>query len=63
MLDVALGIKENKILEQTKASFYIYCQKIHEDSIELWKKQIEGNSLENILENTYIIITLFGFFV
>ncbi len=45
------SILELKISEQKKASFYIFCQKIHEDSIEVWSKNVKGNSLGGIEED------------
>ena len=39
------AVFSKKISEQKKASFYIFCQNLHEDSIELWLKQIEKISL------------------
>lgn len=45
------SILERKITHQKKASFYIFCQKIHEDSIDIWRKQLEGLSLGEIEED------------
>lgn len=42
---------DEKINEQKKASFYIFCQYIHEDSIDIWREQIKGNSLGDIEED------------
>jgi hypothetical protein len=45
------SILESKISEEKSASFYIFCQKIHEDSIDLWRKQANGFSLGEIEED------------
>jgi hypothetical protein len=45
------AILEQKISEQKKASFYIFCQYLHEDSIEIWEEQINGNELGDIEED------------
>jgi len=45
------SIFEQKISEQRKASFYIFCQNLHEDSIEIWLKTIDGYSLGEIEED------------
>ena len=45
------SIFNQKIIEQNKASFYIFCQYLHEDSIELWKKQTDGFSFGNSEED------------
>lgn len=39
------------VLEQRKASFFLYVHCFHENSIEFWKKQIKKESLEQIDEN------------
>lgn len=35
------GILEDKLSNELRASFYIFCKNLHEDSIELWKLQIK----------------------
>lgn len=35
------GILEDKLSNELRASFYIFCKNLHEDSIELWKLQIQ----------------------
>lgn len=45
------SILDLKISEQKKASFYIFCQKIHEDSIEVWSRNNKENSLGEIEED------------
>ncbi len=45
------AVFEKKIEEQRKVSFYIFCQNLHEDSIEIWQKQIPGSSLGDIEED------------
>jgi len=39
------GILEQKITSEKKASFYIFCKNLHEDSIELWLLQTQNKSL------------------
>lgn len=36
---------EDKIAEQKKVTFFICCQYLHEDSIELWQLQTQGKTL------------------
>lgn len=43
--EIFCGEFENAIKELPEASFFLFCNDIHEDSIDLWKKQIEGYSL------------------
>lgn len=45
------SILDEKINEQKKASFYIFCQYLHEDSIDIWQEQINGNDLGDIEED------------
>jgi len=45
------SILDQKISEQRKASFYIFCQNLHEDSIEIWREQVKGNELGEIKED------------
>lgn len=39
------GILEVKIKSEKRASFYIFCKNLHEDSIELWLLQTQNKSL------------------
>src|SRR5680860_1678588 len=39
------GILEDKITSEKRASFYIFCKNLHEDSIELWLLQTQNKSL------------------
>ncbi len=46
------GIFEEKISEERRASFYIFCHNLHEDSLDLWKLQVQNISL-NINEEEF----------
>lgn len=46
------GIFEEKISEERRASFYIFCHNLHEDSLDLWNLQVRNISL-NINEEEF----------
>jgi len=45
------SILDQKIAEETRASFYIFCQNFHEDSIEIWRDQVNGLDLSEVGED------------
>jgi hypothetical protein len=49
--EILCSILNDKISEQKKASFYIFCHYIHEESIQIWQKQNEGLQLGEIEED------------
>lgn len=49
--EVLCSILMDKISEQKKASFFMFCHYIHEDSIQIWQKQLEGLQLGEIEED------------